>query len=381
MGPLHGIKVIEMAGLAPGPFAAMMLADMGAQVLCIERPAPPGQAPVKPAANILFRNRRSVALDLKKPEAVDALRQLIDGADALIEGFRPGVMERLGLGPDTCLARNPRLVYGRMTGWGQSGPLAHAAGHDANYIALAGALHPLGAADAPPPLPLNLVGDFGGGALYLAFGITCALLEARQSGLGQVVDAAMVDGTASLTAYLHANRAKGRWHDTRGQNILGGAAPWYHVYETADGQYITVAAAEPQFYAELIRRLGLEGEDLPAQHDRAGWPRLQARLAELFRSRTRAEWCEVMEGSDACFAPVLSLTEAPDHPHLKARGTFVTVDGVVQPAPAPRFSRTPAPEPRAWVPPGADDAAALAAWGLGEPELQRLRAAGALPTA
>ncbi len=366
-----------MAGLAPGPFAAMMLADMGAQVLCIERPAPPGQAPVKPAANILFRNRRSIALDLKKPEAVEALRQLIDGADALIEGFRPGVMERLGLGPDTCLARHPRLVYGRMTGWGQDGPMAQAAGHDANYIALAGALHPLGAADAPPPLPLNLVGDFGGGGMYLAFGIVCALLEARQSGKGQVVDAAMVDGTASLTTYLHANRAKGRWRDARGQNVLDGAAPWYHVYETADGHYVTVAAAEPQFYAELLRRLGLEGEDLPAQHDRAGWPRLQARFTELFRRRTRAEWCEAMEGSDACFAPVLSLAEAPEHPHLKARGTFVTVDGVVQPAPAPRFSRTPADEPKAWVPPGADDAAALADWGLGAPELQRLRAAGA----
>jgi len=380
MGPLHGIKIIEMDGLAPGPFAAMMLADMGAQVLCIERPGPAGKAPKRPAANILHRNRRSIALDLKKPEAAQALRRLIDGADALIEGYRPGVMERLGLGPDACLASNPRLVYGRMTGWGQRGPMAQAAGHDANYIALAGALHPLGTADAPPPLPLNLVGDFGGGGMYLAFGIVCALLEARQSGQGQVVDAAMVDGAASLTAYLHAARANGRWHDARGQNVLDGAAPWYHVYTTADGAYITVAAAEPQFYAELLRRLGLDGEDLPAQHDRVGWPSLQARFAEVFRSRTRAQWCELLEGSDACFAPVLSLAEAPDHPHLKARGTFVEVDGVVQPAPAPRFSRTPADRPRAWVPAGVDDEAALAGWGLNAQDCERLRAAGAFQT-
>jgi alpha-methylacyl-CoA racemase len=380
MGPLQGIKIIEMDGLAPGPFAAMMLADMGAQVLCIERPSPAGRVPARPAANILHRNRRSIALDLKKPEAVQVLRELIDGADALIEGFRPGVMERLGLGPDTCRASNPRLVYGRMTGWGQQGPLAQAAGHDANYIALAGALHPLGSAHAPPPLPLNLVGDFGGGAMYLAFGIVCALLEARQSGKGQVVDAAMVDGVASLTAYMHAARAGGRWHEARGQNVLDGAAPWYHVYETADGQYITVAAAEPQFYAELLHRLGLNGEDLPAQHDRSGWPRLQARFSEVFRSRTRDQWCEVMEGSDACFAPVLSLAEAPEHPHLKARGTFVTVDGVLQPAPAPRFSRTPAEPLTAWVPAGVDDKATLASWGVSARELERLLASGVFKT-
>ena len=376
MGPLHGIKVIEMAGLAPGPFASMMLADMGAQVLCIERPAPGGKAGARPAANILLRNRRSLALDLKKPAAADLLHRLIGSADALIEGFRPGVMERLGLGPDVCLAANPRLVYGRMTGWGQDGPLAQAAGHDANYIALAGALHPLGTADTPPPLPLNLLGDFGGGAMYLAFGLVCALLEARSSGKGQVVDAAMVDGVASLTAYIHASRANGRWKDARGENILDGASPWYHVYTTADDQYVTVAAAEPQFYAELLRRLELEGEDLPAQHDRAGWPRLQDRFAEVFRSRTQAEWRERLEGSDACFAPVMPLAQAPEHPHLKARGTFVTVDGVVQPAPAPRFSRTSAETPRAWIPASVDDKGTLEDWGIDSEAFEALQKGG-----
>lgn len=375
MGPLHGIKVIEMAGLAPGPFASMMLADMGAQVLCIERPAPAGARTQRPAAHILQRNRRSLALDLKKPAAVDLLHNLVASADALIEGFRPGVMERLGLGPDTCLEANPRLVYGRMTGWGQDGPLAQAAGHDANYIALAGALHPLGTPGTPPPLPLNLLGDFGGGAMYLAFGLVCALLEARGSGKGQVVDAAMVDGVASLTAYLHASRANGRWRDGRGENILDGASPWYHVYTTADERYVTVAAAEPQFYAELLRRLGLDGEALPGQHDRAGWPRLQARLTEVFRSRTQAEWRERLEGTDACFAPVMPLSEAPGHPHLKARGTFVELDGVVQPAPAPRFSRTSPEAPKAWIPAGVDDERTLDAWGIGAEAFRALQAA------
>jgi len=377
MGPLKGIKVIEMAGLAPGPFAAMMLADMGAEVLCIERPAPAGQPGPVPAANLIHRNRRSLALDLKNAAAVDALHRLVAGADALIEGFRPGVMERLGLGPEPCLAANPKLVYGRMTGWGQEGPLAHAAGHDANYIALTGALHAIGSKDAPPAIPLNLVGDFGGGGMYLAFGIVCALLEARQSGRGQVVDAAMVDGAASLMTYMYALQAAGRWRADRGENILDGAAPWYHVYETADGKYVSVAAAEPQFYAELLRRLGLADADLPAQHDRAGWPVLQQRFAAVFRGRTRAQWCEQMEGSDACFAPVLSLAEAPAHPHIRARGTFVEVEGVVQPAPAPRFSRTPPETPRAWVPAGTDDTATLGGWGFEAAEVAALRKTGA----
>ncbi len=382
MGPLKGIKIIEMAGLAPGPFAAMMLADMGAEVLCIERPAPPGSpaSASAPEANLIHRNRRSLALDLKNPAAVDALRRLIGGADALIEGFRPGVMERLGLGPDPCLAANPKVIYGRMTGWGQEGPLAHAAGHDVNYIALTGALHAIGNVEAPPVIPLNLVGDFGGGGMYLAFGIVCALLEARQSGRGQIVDAAMVDGAASLMTYMYALQATGRWRAERGQNVLDGAAPWYHVYETSDGKYVSVAAAEPQFYAELLRRLGLEGENLPEQHDRAGWPLLEQRFATVFRSRTRAQWCEQMEGSDACFAPVLSLAEAPAHPHVKARGTFVEVEGVIQPAPAPRFSRTPPAKPRAWVPAGADDTATLSDWGIQAAEVAALRKAGAFGT-
>jgi alpha-methylacyl-CoA racemase len=363
-GPLQGLRVIELAGIAPGPFAATLLADMGAEILCIERPGTIHSA--APAARLLQRNRRTVALDLKSPAAVQALQTLAAQADAWIEGFRPGVMERLGLGPDRLLARNPKLVYGRMTGWGQDGPLAHAAGHDANYIALAGALHPIGSPDRPPSIPLNLVGDFGGGGMFLAFGIVCALLEARTSGKGQVVDAAMVDGVAALTMYLHAKRASGQWADARGHNVLDGAAPWYQVYTTADEQYVTVAAAEPQFYAELLRLLGLDGDALPAQHDRARWPVLQERFAAVFRGRTRAEWSALLEGSDACFAPVLSLAEAPHHPHLRARGSFVEVDGVVQPAPAPRFSRTPAASPRSGVPSGADDMAVLKAWGLDE---------------
>jgi alpha-methylacyl-CoA racemase len=380
-GPLAGLKVIEMVGIGPCPFAAMMLADMGADVIRIDRkpdPDAPNPYPMLGTKfDVMARGRRSLALDLKDPRARQLLLDLVAKADVLVEGFRPGVMERLGLGPEPCLATNPKLVYGRMTGWGQTGPLAHAAGHDANYIALTGALHAIGSKEAPPSIPLNLVGDFGGGGMYLAFGIVCALLEARQSGHGQVVDAAMVDGAASLMTYMYALQAAGRWRADRGENILDGAAPWYHIYETADGKYVSVAAAEPQFYAELLRRLGLAEEELPGQHDRAGWPRLEQRFAAVFRSRTRAQWCEVLEGSDACFAPVLSLAEAPDHSHLKARGTFVEVDGVVQPAPAPRFSRTPADRPRAWVPAGVDDEAALAGWGLDAQDCERRRAAGA----
>ena len=379
MGPLKGYKVVEMAGLAPGPFAAMMLADMGADVLCIERPqlASAGAPKDNPRLKLLNRNRRSIALDLKSSAGVGTLCRLLNHADAFIEGFRPGVMERLGLGPDACLAANQKLVYGRMTGWGQEGPLAHAAGHDVNYIALTGALHSIGAKGAPPAIPLNLVGDFGGGGMYLAFGVVCALLEARQSGKGQVVDAAMVDGAASLMTYMFAARANGSWGDQRGDNVLDGAAPWYHVYETSDGLYISIASAEPQFYAELLRLTGLAGESLPRQHDRAGWPVLQARLTQVFASKTRAQWCVIMEGSDVCFAPVLTIPEAVAHPHNRARGTFIEVDGVVQPAPAPRFSRSVPDQVQLALPAGQDDAATLSAWGFSGAEMAALRAAGA----
>jgi alpha-methylacyl-CoA racemase len=377
MGPLKGIRVVEMAGLAPGPFAAMMLADMGAQVLRIERPgqaAPPGH----PRIELLNRSRDAIALDLKSAAGLAALRRLLAGTDAFIEGFRPGVMERLGLGPEPCLAANPKLVYGRMTGWGQDGPLAQAAGHDINYIALSGALHSIGRKDGPPSVPLNLVGDFGGGGLVLAFGIVCALLEARQSGQGQVVDAAMVDGAAALMTYMFASHAAGAWSERRGENVLDGeTAPWYGVYETADRRYVSIASAEPQFYAELLRLTGLAAEALPDQVDRSSWPAMRARLEAVFRTKTRAEWCAVMEGSDVCFAPVLTLAEALAHPHNRARGTFVEVDGVAQPAPAPRFSRTAASPPRLPTPAGADDAQTLAAWGFSASEVAALREEGA----
>ncbi|MGJ7509569.1 CaiB/BaiF CoA transferase family protein [Variovorax sp. GT1P44] len=377
MGPLQGIKVVEMAGLAPGPFAAMMLADMGAEVLRIERP---GQAhpPGHPHIELLNRSRSAIALDLKTPAGLDALRRLLADADAFIEGFRPGTMERLGLGPEAALALNPKLVYGRMTGWGQDGPLAKAAGHDINYVALTGALNSIGPKDGPPVVPLNLVGDFGGGGMYLAFGIVCALLEARQSGKGQVVDAAMVDGAASLMTYMYAMLADGTWSDRRGENSLDGeTAPWYGIYETADGRYISIASAEPQFYAELLRLTGLAGQALPDQLDRSSWPAFRERLAAVFREKTRAEWCAIMEGSDVCFAPVLTLAEAVAHPHNRARGTFVEVEGVMQPAPAPRFSRTVPDVPTLPCAASENPAAVLSSWGFGAGEVAALEAQGA----
>jgi len=362
-GPLAGLKVVEMAGLAPGPFCAMMLADLGAEVLRIARP---GAVEAESApTSLVNRSRRCITLDLKAESGRTVLRRLLTGADAFIEGFRPGVMERLGLGPEACLALNPRLVYGRMTGWGQEGPLAQAAGHDINYIALTGALHSMGRAGEPPVIPLNLVGDFGGGGLYLAFGIVCALLEATRSGRGQVVDAAMVDGAASLMTYLYGLRAAGEWSDVRGQNVVDGGAPWYQVYETKDREYVCIAAFEPPFYEALLRLTGLEGTPgLPAQHDRARWPELRARLAEVFLTKTRAEWCATLEGSHACFAPVLSMGEAARHPHLRARSTLIDVEGVTQPAPAPRFSRTPADRPTPPSAPERDPAAVLESWGF-----------------
>ena len=371
MGPLQGVRVVELASIGPGPFCAMLLADLGAEVLAVDRPASEG--PGWPA--LFGRGRRRVAVDLKHPDGPGVVLDLVAGADALIEGLRPGVAERLGIGPEACLARNPRLVYGRVTGWGLDGPMAGAAGHDIDYIALAGALHPIGPADGPPVPPLNLLGDFGGGGMLLALGVVAALLEAARSGQGQVVDAAMVDGAALLTTQLHELLAAGLWTDRLGANLLDGAAPFYAVYETADGRHLAVGALEPRFYAELLERVGLAGGDLPAQLDRDGWPLLRERLAVVFRTRTRDDWCRLLEGTDACVAPVLSLLEAPSHPHHRARTTFVEVGNVTQPAPAPRFSRTPCAHPD---PGGPASDELLATWGLSEERIARLRASGAL---
>jgi alpha-methylacyl-CoA racemase len=346
-GPLHGVKIIELAGIGPGPFCAMMLADMGADVIRVDRAqSVVGGNPDSPPADVLNRGRRSVGIDLKHPDGVETLLSMVEQADALIEGFRPGVCERLGFGPDVCLERNPRLVFGRMTGWGQEGPYAQMAGHDINYIALAGALEPIGRAGQPPLPPLNLVGDFGGGGMLLAFGVACALVEAKQSGKGQVVDAAMVDGAAVLMTMFHAFRAMGIWEDQRGNNLLDTGAYFYEVYETKDGKYVSVGALERQFYETLLDKLELtDDESLPRQHDKAEWPATKERFAEIFKTKTRDEWCDILEGTDACFAPVLSMSEAPQHPHNEHRGTFTERNGVVQPSPAPRFSRTRGPGP------------------------------------
>lgn len=341
MGPLDGVRVIELAGIGPGPFCAMMLADMGADVIRVDRvSAVRGGDPDAPPADVMNRGRRSIGVDLKSVEGVEVVLGLVAGADALLEGFRPGVAERLGLGPDECLARNPALVYGRMTGWGQDGPYASSAGHDINYIALAGALESIGRRGQAPVPPLNLVGDFGGGGMLLAFGLVCGLLEARASGTGQVVDAAMVDGAAVLMTFFHGFRAMGVWDDERGTNLLDTGAPFYDVYETSDGGYISLGSIEPQFYAELRERLHLEDPEWDEQLSRSRWPELKEKLAAIVAGRTRDEWCEILEGTDACFAPVLSMREAPEHPHNVARGTFTEMAGVTQPRPAPRFSRT-----------------------------------------
>jgi alpha-methylacyl-CoA racemase len=378
-GPLAGFRIIEIAGIGPGPFCAMMLADLGAEVLRVDR-AEKAKLPRMPGPNLDFlaRGRRCAAVDLKSPAGVEVVLRLVEKADGLIEGFRPGVMERLGLGPDACLARNPGLVYGRMTGWGQDGPLAKVAGHDLNYIALTGALHSIGRPDAPPPPPLNLVGDFGGGGLLLAYGILAALLERTKSGKGQVVDAAMVDGAAALMAIIFGAHASGWWKDERWSNMLDGGAHFYDCYETADGKYVSIGSIEPQFYAILLDKLGLAHEDLPKQMDRSAWPKLKERFAALFKTKTRDEWCRIMEGTDICFAPVLSLAEAPEHPHMKARGTFVEVDGVQQPGPAPRFSRTAAKIERPPAHPGEHTDEALADWGFASDELAKLRESGAI---
>ena len=372
MGPLQGVKVVEFQGIGPGPFTAMLLSDMGADVIRIDRKG--GRTPNK--TEVTYRGRKAVAFDLKKPEAVEAALKLIDGADALIEGFRPGVMERLGLGPDVCLKRNPKLVYGRMTGWGQTGPLAQAAGHDINYIALTGALHGIGNAGKKPVPPLNLVGDFGGGALYLAFGIVCGLVEAKRSGKGQVVDAAMTDGAASLMSMFYGMNAMGMWRDERGVNLLDSGAHFYDTYETKDGKYVAIGSIEPQFYRELLEKTGITDSAFEMQMNPQGWPALKEKLAAVIKTKTRDEWDAIMLGSDVCYAPVLSLKEAPKHPHNVARETFVEIDGVVQPAPAPRFSRTP-PKVQGGVT-GADNDAALSGWGFSRAEIDKLSQAGAI---
>ena len=358
MGPLSGCRVVELAGIGPGPFAGMILADLGAEVVRVDRPAP-GEPRAEPF-DVLGRGKKSVVLDLKRPEAVAAVLDLVAAADALIEGYRPGVAERLGLGPAECLARNPRLVYGRMTGWGQDGPLAQQAGHDIAYIAVTGALHAIGEEGGPPQIPLNLLGDFGGGSTYLVIGVLAALWAVRGGAPGQAVDAAIVDGAAHLLAMTHGMLAAGGWADERGVNLLDGGAPYYAVYATADGRHMAVGALEPKFYAEFLARLGLD-EDPARQHDRNGWAGLRQRIAGRFALRTQADWTLVFDGSDACVAPVLGLREAADHPHLAARGTLVARDGVLQPAPAPRFSATPAGPVAAPPARGQDDPAAIAA--------------------
>jgi alpha-methylacyl-CoA racemase len=375
MGPLEGIRVVELAGIGPAPFSCMLLADMGAEVIRVDRLEATNQSAftVDPKIYVSARGRRSIAVDLKHPAGIAVVKRLVAHADALVEGFRPGVTERLGLGPESCLELNPRLVYGRMTGWGQEGPLAQTAAHDLNYIALAGALHAIGEAGGGPVSPLNLVGDFGGGAMYLAFGMVCALLEAKRSGQGQVVDAAIVDGVASLMTPIFTQMAAGTWRDERGANLADGSRPWYAVYQTLDGKYISIAAIEDRFYANLIQRIGLKDSGLPPQHDASRWPELRARLAAIFRSRTRDEWCALLEGTETCFAPVLSPAEAGNHPHNRIRATFVERDGIVQPAPAPRFSRS---VPELGLPPptpGQHTPEVLRAWGFSDMEISELQ--------
>ena len=368
MGPLSGLRVIELAGIGPGPFCGMMLSDMGAEVIRVDRPAP---ARSSRPPDILARNRRSIVIDLKTPEGVDIVLRLCESADALFEGFRPGVTERLGLGPQQCMARNERLVYGRMTGWGQDGPLAQAAGHDINYIGLTGVLHAIGERGGKPVPPLNLIGDFGGGGMLLAFGLVCGILEARRSGKGQVIDAAMVDGSAALMAAFFS---MGKYFtDRRGTNMLDGGAHFYGTYETKDGKHVAVGAIEPQFYALLVEKSDVDPDRFRKQMDAGEWPGLKEDLAAAFKTRTRDEWCEIMEGTDVCFAPVLSMFEAPEHPHNKARATFVDVDGIVQPAPAPRFSRTRPGVSHGPRRPGEDSLAVLFDAGFSEIEIRALQ--------
>ncbi len=382
-GPLTGIKVIELAGIGPGPMCAMLLADLGADVIRIDRPTQTDLGVPRRGRefDVLLRGRRSVAVDLKSPEGVETVLRMVGQADAIIEGFRPGVTERLGLGPDECLARNPALVYGRMTGWGQDGPLASAAGHDINYIALSGALYSIGRAGERPVPPLNLVGDFGGGGMLLAYGIVCALLEAQKSGKGQVVDAAMVDGAAALMAMFFSMSAGGAFTDQRGTNLLDGGAHFYDTYETGDGKHICIGSIEPQFYALLIEKAELDPKEFAPQMDASQWPALKAKLTTVFKTKTRDEWCAIMEGTDVCFAPVLSIFEAPEHAHAKARNAFMEVDGVMQQAPAPRFDRTPAEVSHSARIPGQDSNSVLASFGFSDAEIAQLNSSNVVTQA
>jgi alpha-methylacyl-CoA racemase len=389
MGPLEGVRIVELAGIGPAPFCAMLLSDMGAEVIRLDRAAnvghddsrvggPPGE---EYRFNLLARGRRNIAIDLKNKAGAEAALRLIDRADALIEGFRPGVMERLGLGPDICLARNKKLVYGRMTGWGQDGPIAHTAGHDINYISLSGVLYSIGEAGGTPVPPLNLVGDFGGGALYLAMGVLAGIISARATGQGQVIDCSMVEGSASLMTMMYAALASGAWNEKRGANRTDGGAHYYHVYETKDGEHVSVGSIEPQFYALLLQHTGLEGEPLPEQTDRAHWPEMQQRLARIFRQKTRAEWTEIMEQTDICFAPVLRMSEALTHPHNVHRESFVEIDSIPQPAPAPRFFGTPVRVQRPPARIGEHTDEILRDWGFSTAEVTELHKSGAVANA
>ena len=377
MGPLAGLRILEIASIGPGPMAAMMLADMGAEVVRVERPGATDIFPLPRYHDITARSRRSVALDLKHPLGRAALLSLLPNFDGLIEGFRPGVMERMGLGPDAGYAVNPRLVFGRMTGFGQSGPLAQSAGHDLNYLSLTGALHAMGRPGEPPAPPLNMIADYGGGAMFLAFGMVCALLERTKSGLGQVVDAAMLDGTAALTSLFWSLRAGGLWHEQRGANFLDGGAPFYDTYATSDGRYVAVAPLEPKFFALLAQAIGLEDHFVFGQYDRSLWPQLRARLTEIFVGKTRDAWRALLEGTDACVTGVLTFAEAPQHPQNAARATFLMQNGATQPAPAPRFSRSTPEPPRAPARAGADTRVILRQAGLSQAEINALVAAGA----
>lgn len=378
MGPLSGIRVVEMAGLGPAPFCGMTLADMGAEVIRVDRI---GDADLgikrDPRFDVASRGKRSVAIDIKSDAGRQTVLQLIQQADVLIEGFRPGVMERLGLGPTACHALNPRLIFGRLTGWGQTGPLSQAAGHDLNYIALTGALEAIGLEDSGPVAPLNLLGDFAGGSMYLAFGIACALVERHTSGKGQVIDGAIIDGVSHLMGGIHGQLAGGTWKEHRGEHILGGAAPWNTTYLTRDDQYITVCSIEARFYALLLDKLGLDPQSLPDRMDRQHWPALRERLAHLFQQRTRDEWCALLEGTDVCFAPVLSVREMPAHPHVRAREMLTTSSGFSQPVPAPRLDRTPGAIQGPTVSkPGEHSDAVLRDWGFSADDIQALRTAG-----
>ena len=379
-GPLTGLKVIELAGIGPAPMAAMMLSDMGAEVIRVDRLTASGLGiPMPKKFNFLGRGRKSIAVDLKNPEGIDALLELIDKADIVIEGFRPGVMERLGMGPDVCLERNPKLVFGRVTGWGQEGPLSKSAGHDLNYIALSGALHAIGRSnDEPPTPPLNLVGDFGGGTMFIVVGILAALHEVKNSGKGQVVDAGMVDGALSLMTSIYGMHAGGNQSDERASNILDSGAHFYNTYETRDGKYVSIGSIETKFYAMLLEKLGLDPDSLPPQMERESWPAMKEKFKGIFLTKTRDEWCALMENTDICFAPVLSLAEAPDYAHNKERGSFVDVEGVMHPAPAPRFSATPSSIKSPTPPTGVHTDEVLADWGISADKVAALKASGAI---